>query len=104
MLHRVVGSRAIMRAKLERLLELGELPNVTLRVIPYEGRCPAGGEQQVHHLEIRLTDVKDVVFIEGLTGDLYLEDPGDVEIYNTTFRTRVHVAKSPDKTRRSSRG
>jgi len=33
-LHRVVGSPAVMQAQLERLLELSDLPNVTLRVIP----------------------------------------------------------------------
>ena len=42
-LHRVVGSRAVMRAQLERLLELSERPNVALRVIPYKaGGLPAG--------------------------------------------------------------
>src|SRR5215469_17306080 len=35
-LHRVVGSPAVMRAQLERLLELADLPNVALRVIPYD--------------------------------------------------------------------
>ena len=34
-LHRIVGSKAIMRAQLKRLLERSELPNVTLRVLPY---------------------------------------------------------------------
>jgi transcriptional regulator with XRE-family HTH domain len=98
-LHRVVGSRAIMRAQLERLLELSELPNVTLRVIPYEaGALPAGNNKFII-LRFASPDVKDVVFIEGLTGDLYLDDPGDVETYNTTFRTLVHLAKSPDRTR-----
>ena len=98
-LHRVVGSRAVMRAQLERLLELSELPNVTLRVIPYEaGALPAGNNKFII-LGFASPDVKDVVFIEGLTGDLYLEDPGDVETYNTTFRTLVHLARSPGKTR-----
>jgi len=27
-----------------------------------------------------------VVFVEGLTGDLYLDDPDKVEVYNLTFR------------------
>jgi transcriptional regulator with XRE-family HTH domain len=98
-LHRAVGSRAVMRAQLERLLELSELPHVTLRVIPYgAGALPAGNNKFII-LRFASPDVKDVVFIEGLTGDLYLEDPGDVETYNTTFRTLVHLAKSPDKTR-----
>ncbi len=45
-LHRVVGSPAIMRAQLERLLELSDLPTVTLRVIPYDaGALPAGNNK-----------------------------------------------------------
>jgi len=98
-LHRVVGSPAIMQAQLERLLELSDLPNVTLRVIPYEaGALPAGNNKFII-LRFALPSVSDVVFIEGLTGDLYLEDPRDIEIYNTTFRTLAGLSASPDVTR-----
>jgi transcriptional regulator with XRE-family HTH domain len=86
-LHRVVGSRDVMRAQLERLLELSKRPNITLRVIPYEaGALPAGNNKFII-LRFASADVRDVVFIEGLTGDLYLEDPSDVETYIATFRT-----------------
>ena len=98
-LHRVVGSPAIMQAQLERLLELSEPPNVTLRVIPYQaGALPAGNNKFVI-LGFAQATVSDVVFIEGLTGDLYLEDPRDVEIYELTFRTLMHLAASPEATR-----
>ena len=98
-LHRVVGSRAVMRAQLERLLELAELPSVTLRVIPYDaGALPAGNNKFII-LRFASPAVKDVVYIEGLTGDLYLDEPSDVETYNTTFRTLVQLAASPHETR-----
>jgi transcriptional regulator with XRE-family HTH domain len=98
-LHRVVGSPAVMQAQLERLLELSDLPNITLRVIPYEaGALPAGNNKFII-LGFAKPAISDVVFIEGLTGDLYLEDPRDVEIYSTTFRTLVQLAASPDATR-----
>lgn len=98
-LHRVVGSPAIMKAQLKRLMELSDLPNVTLRVIPYEaGALPAGNNKFII-LRLPPPTVSDVVFVEGLTGDLYLEDPNDVEVYTTTFRTLVKLAASPDKTR-----
>ena len=99
-LHRVVGSRAVMRAQLERLLELSERPNVALRVFPYEaGGLPAGNRFII--LRFASAEVKDVVFIEieGLTGDMYLDDPDEVETYNITFRTLVQLAASTDKTR-----
>lgn len=37
--------------------------------------------------------------MEGLTGDLYLDDPRDVETYQLTFRTLVQLAASPGATR-----
>jgi transcriptional regulator with XRE-family HTH domain len=97
-LHRVVGSPAIMRAQLERLLELSELPGVTLQVIPYE----AGALPVVSHKFIILRfaepTVPDVVYIEGLTRDQYLDEPGELEVYNTTFRTLTQLAAERDKT------
>jgi len=98
-LHRVVGSPAVMQAQLERVLELSELPNVTLRVIPYgAGAVPALPNKFII-LRFALPAVPDVVFIEGLTEEQYLDDPGDVEIYETTFRTLMQLAASPDTTR-----
>jgi transcriptional regulator with XRE-family HTH domain len=96
-LHRVVGSPGVMQAQLEQLLELSDLPNVTLRVIPYEaGALPAGNNK---FIILGFAAIPDVVFIEGLTGDLYLEDPRDVETYVMTFRTLVQLAASPEATR-----
>ena len=98
-LDRVVGSPAVMQAQLERLVELSDLPNVTLRVIPYEaGALPAGNNKFII-LGFAKPAVSDVVFTEGLTGDLCQEDPRDVEIYRTTFRTLVQLAARPDATR-----
>jgi transcriptional regulator with XRE-family HTH domain len=98
-LHRVVGNPAIMQAQLERLLELAELPSVTLRVIRYEaGALPAGNNKFII-LSFAQPAVPDVVFIEGLTGDLYLDDPADVKAYQATYRTLVRLAADPDVTR-----
>jgi transcriptional regulator with XRE-family HTH domain len=98
-LHRVVGNPAVMRAQLERLLELSSLPHVTLRVIPYDaGALPAGNNKFII-LRFAQPAVPDVVFIEGLTGDLYFEEPHDVETYSTTFRALAELAAEPDMTR-----
>ena len=98
-LHRVVGSPAVMAAQLEHLLELSDLPNVTLRVIRYETGALPSGINKFIILGFAQPAVSDVVFVEGLTGDLYLDDPRDVEIYNTTFRALVQLAASTDATR-----
>ena len=98
-LHRVVGNPAIMQAQLEHLLTLSERPAISLRIIPYgAGALPAGNNKFII-LSFTSPNVGDVVFIEGLTGDLYLEDPADVEVYAATFRALTSLAAAPDDTR-----
>jgi hypothetical protein len=97
-LHRVVGSPAIMRAQLERLLELTDLPGVTLRVIPYEAGALPSNNNKFIILRFAQPTVSDVVFVEDLTRDHYIDDPNEVEIYNMTFRTMMQLATSPDIT------
>ncbi len=98
-LHRVVGNSEVMHAQLARLLEVSRLPNVDLRVIPFEaGALPAGNNKFII-LTFAQPAVPDVVFIEGLTGDLYLEDAQDVQIYNATFQALSELAASAERTR-----
>jgi transcriptional regulator with XRE-family HTH domain len=97
-LHRVVGSHAIMRTQLQRLVELSHLPNITLRVVPYDAGAPPAANNKFIILKFASPTVSDIVFVEGLTGDLYLEDLSDVEIYNQTFSTLIQQAVSPDGT------
>ena len=98
-LYRVVGSPTVMRVQLERLLKLSDLPSVTLRVIPYEAGALPGGSNKFIIISFALPIVSDVVFIEGLTGDLYLDDPADVETYKATYRTLVNMAADTRTTR-----
>ena len=98
-LHRVVGSPTVMRAQLERLIGLSELPSVTLRVISYEAGALPAAHNKFIILSFAQPTISDVVFIEGLTGDLYLDDPADVETYKATYRTLVNMAANPEATR-----
>ena len=99
-LHRVVGSAAIMEAQLRHLQETSELSSVTIRVLPYDaGALPAPNTKFIL-LRFEQADVSDTVFIEGLTGDLYLDEPSEVEVYNATFRTLSNLAADPGDTRK----
>jgi transcriptional regulator with XRE-family HTH domain len=98
-LHRIVGSSVTMRAQLVRLLEFSGLPSVTLRVIRYDAGAVPAGINKFIILSFALPTVSDVVFVEHLTGNLYLEEPGEVEAYNTTFRALAQLALNPDATR-----
>ena len=80
-LRRPVGGAAVMRAQLERLLEVAKLRHVTIQVVPFSrgGHAAAGGSFTV--LRFSEPEVPDVVYIEQLTSALYLDKRDDVDHY-----------------------
>jgi transcriptional regulator with XRE-family HTH domain len=94
-LHRVVGSPSIMLAQLRQLLEMTRLPNIAIRVIPYDTGTVLAGVNKFIILRFALADIPDIVLIEDLTGHRYLEEPDDIEAYNTTFHRLVHLSADP---------
>jgi transcriptional regulator with XRE-family HTH domain len=95
-LHRVVGSPMIMRGQLKQLIEMGQLRNVTIRIVPYDAGIVPAGVSKFVILRSALPEIADIVLIEGLTGQhRYIKDPGDVEAYATTFRTLLELAADP---------
>jgi transcriptional regulator with XRE-family HTH domain len=97
-LYRIVGSRAIMRAQLERLLEASRIQHVTVRVIPYEaGALPCANNKFII-LSMASPELSDVVYIEGLTGELYLERSEDIDAYDATFQRLERIAANPSDT------
>ncbi|SED03759.1 Helix-turn-helix domain-containing protein [Streptomyces misionensis] len=84
-LHRVVGSRLVMREQLERLLELADLPHVTVQVLPFEVGAHPGLNGQYAILEFTDTADSSGVYLEGVTSDLYLEKAQDVQKYAVMY-------------------
>jgi transcriptional regulator with XRE-family HTH domain len=84
-LKRVVGNRAVMREQLEHLVEQAQLPHVTVQVIPFELGAHPGLNGQYAILEFPDASDSSVVYIEGVTSDLYLEKPNDVQKYSVMY-------------------
>ncbi|MFG3047574.1 helix-turn-helix domain-containing protein [Streptomyces sp. NPDC048202] len=84
-LHRVVGSRLIMREQLEHLIELSQLPHVTVQVLPFEVGAHPGLNGQYAILEFADAADSSVVYLEGVTSDLYLEKGPDVQQYAVMY-------------------
>ena len=99
-LRRPVGGRAVMRAQLERLIELAELRHVTVQVVPFSrgGHAAAGGSFTV--LRFGEPDVPDVVYIEQLTSALYLDKREDVDHYLEVMNQLSTEALTPALTKR----
>jgi transcriptional regulator with XRE-family HTH domain len=90
-LRRVVGSPAVMAAQLAQLIAACELPNVTVQVLGYG----AGAHPALDSTFILLhfaPPVPAVVYVEGLLGQKYLDQPSDVERYERVFERLQELA------------
>ncbi|MEU6403066.1 helix-turn-helix transcriptional regulator [Streptomyces sp. NPDC046985] len=84
-LRRVVGNRSLMRDQLEHLVEQSWLPHVTVQVIPFDLGAHPGLNGQYAILEFPDAADSSVVYIEGVTSDLYLEKANDVQKYSVMY-------------------
>jgi transcriptional regulator with XRE-family HTH domain len=81
-LRRPLGGTHVMRKQLQHLLDMTELPHVTLQVVPFKrgGHAAAGGPFSI--LRFADQDLPDVVYLEQLTSALYLDKREDVDHYH----------------------
>jgi transcriptional regulator with XRE-family HTH domain len=103
-LRRPLGGRDVMRAQLKRLIELIEMPQVTLQVMPFDrgGHSAAGGSFAI--LRFAATELPDIVYIEQLTGALYLDRPAETDHYREVMNSLSAEAETPAETERQLKG
>jgi transcriptional regulator with XRE-family HTH domain len=84
-LHRVIGGKSVMTEQMRRLLEVTQLPNVNLQILPFEAgeHSYLGGSAAL--LEFPEVAYSGVVYLEGLAGDYYEEQPTEVGRYRQEF-------------------
>jgi uncharacterized protein DUF5753/helix-turn-helix protein len=99
-LHRPIGGHTVMREQVEFLLEITRQPNVTLQVLPYalSGYSAEGAFSILRFAE---RELPDVVYIEHLSGALYLDRIEEIEIYSRTFDRLTVDSETPDQTRQT---
>ncbi|GAA2459954.1 helix-turn-helix transcriptional regulator [Actinomadura vinacea] len=98
-LRRPLGGRAVMRGQLRRLIELTDLPNLTLQVVPFRagGHPAAGGAFTI--LRFAQPEIADLVYIEQISSALYLDKRPDVESYSEIMNELSLLASPRDTTR-----
>ena len=97
-LRRPAGAAAVMRAQYRHLIEVAELPHVTLQVIPFSRGAHAGESGSFTVLRFEEQDLPDVVYLEQLTNAVYLEQRLDVERYLEVVDEISSQALTPDET------
>jgi hypothetical protein len=97
-LRRPIGGTKVMRAQIESLIEVTEMPNVRLQVIGFHvgGHAAAGGAFSI--LRFPDPELPDVVYIEQLTSALYLDKRDDVDLYAEAMEVLCVEADPPGRT------
>ncbi|MET7366253.1 helix-turn-helix transcriptional regulator [Streptomyces sp. NPDC005566] len=98
-LRRLVGGKQVMIEQLEHLIEQSQLPHVTVQVLPFEMGAHPGINGQYAILEFPDAADSSVVYIEGVTSDLYLEKANDVQRYSVMYEHLRAQALNVEQTR-----
>lgn len=93
-MRRPMGGHAVMRAQIASLIDAAARPNITIQVVPFRvgGHAAAGGPFTL--LRFPGPDIPDVVYLEQLTGALYLDKREDLDLYAAAME-RLCVAALP---------
>jgi transcriptional regulator with XRE-family HTH domain len=98
-LRRQVGSQAVMRTQLRHLLDASEFPHVTFQVIPFDAGAHPSMVGSFIVLQFTEEAIPDVIYVETMAGELFLEAESDVRRYKLVFEHLRAVSVSPDVSR-----
>ncbi|MFF1658782.1 helix-turn-helix transcriptional regulator [Streptomyces sp. NPDC058255] len=75
---RPIGGPEVMRAQIDKLLQVTKLPNVTLQVIPFSSGPHPGTYGPFVLFRFAVPELPDMVYSEYLTGAVYLDARSEV--------------------------
>jgi transcriptional regulator with XRE-family HTH domain len=98
---RTIGGHSVMRAQLEHLTQVADLPNVDLRILPLERSIPlVASSFAMLSFGSRAVDsaaaLSDVVNIESLSSEVYVEGETGLHLYRIFFEAFTRAALSPE--------
>lgn len=95
---RPVGGRSVQRAQIQALLEATALPHISVQVLTFERNTNAA-EGPFSMLRFPEQELPTIVYVEHLTGALYLDRLDEVEVYGRVLDSLAVDAETPDNTR-----
>lgn len=93
-----------MRDQVRHLIEMSERPNITLQVMPFSFGGHSGESGAFTMLRFPESDLSDIVYLEQLTGALYIDKRDEVAQYERAME-RLHAdSPGPEESRDLLRG
>lgn len=98
-LRRPVGGIGTMRDQLRHLMEICQLPQVTVQIMSFLAGGCAASRGPVTIVRLPGGQLPDMVYLEQLASALYPDKPAEIEYYWDVMNRLVVEAESPDETR-----
>ncbi|MDB1090181.1 DUF5753 domain-containing protein [Streptomyces sp. ACA25] len=84
-LYQQVGGPEVMREQVDHLLTLSARPHVTLQVLPFSAGAHPGVDGAFTVLSFPPQDEQDVILVDAMTSNLYLESEQQTSRYVLAF-------------------
>ncbi|MGQ4516058.1 Scr1 family TA system antitoxin-like transcriptional regulator [Streptomyces sp. DW26H14] len=97
-LRRPFGGPEVMRAQLEHLIEMARRPGITLQIAPFSVGALAAAGTPVTLLRFAEPDLPDKVYLEQLTGAVYLDKQEEIDQYSLIMDRLSAEANPPQET------
>ncbi|WP_256668436.1 helix-turn-helix domain-containing protein [Nocardia cyriacigeorgica] len=97
-LHEQTGGPGVMAGQLERLTQLMDRPGISIRIVPFDAASHpgllAGSFLMLEFPPLSAPKIPEppVVYVEGYSGDLYIEDEPEVDRYRKLLARISRVA------------
>ncbi|MFF9601614.1 helix-turn-helix domain-containing protein [Streptomyces sp. NPDC014684] len=98
-LRRQVGGPEVMRAQIDKLLQVTELPNVTLQVAPFANGPHPGTYGPFVIFRFAVPELPDMVYSEYLTGAVYLDARSEVATHLEVMDRMAAQAATAQRTK-----
>jgi transcriptional regulator with XRE-family HTH domain len=94
-IHRLVGSPAIMSQQFMHLIKMAKLSNVMIQIVPYAAGLHPGMKGPFEVVQFADAPDENIVFLEGPRGDLISDDPDETDSYLKDFRRITEKSIEP---------
>jgi transcriptional regulator with XRE-family HTH domain len=98
-LYRPIGGAKVLRQQIEHLLDVIRLPHVSLQVLSF-GQGGSAAESAYTMLRFSEQEIPDIVYLEHLSGALYLDKQEDVETYTKASHRLAVDACTPEQAKK----
>ncbi|HZE34087.1 MAG TPA: helix-turn-helix transcriptional regulator [Actinoallomurus sp.] len=102
-LRRPIGGTAVMHAQVQHLINLCDLPHVTIQLMPFHAAGHAATGGPITLMRLPEPELPDVVYLEQLTSALYPDRRDDIDYYRDIMNRLATQADPPTSTKATLR-